>query len=195
MYSHFLSGSSETTKMTTKTTIHSLERTSEALKNTSVSLESTSEALKTTSPAAAALPSSTIMDGISTGIRSFSYKETTLDVLDISSSQITLEQHNTVTQKEKMRPFSIYDASTRVSSFYYIDKVTTTPGYASHSEQLEIIHPVVIVSILIFTCFVCFIVYRKYTCICAKKQYDQRLELASYTYRSSITELQETTDM
>lgn len=64
-----------TTKMTTKTTIHSLERTSEALKSTSVSLESTSEALKTTSPAAAALPSSTIMDGLSTGIRSFSYKQ------------------------------------------------------------------------------------------------------------------------
>ena len=98
--------------MTWVTTIHSLESTSEALKSTSVSLEttaitleSTPISLQTTSSAAAALPSSTIMDRLSTDIRSFSYNETTLDVLDISSSQITLVQYRTVTQKEKNTTF------------------------------------------------------------------------------------------
>ena len=49
-----------------------------------------------TSPVTAAPPSSTLMDQLSTNIRSFSYNETT--------------------QKE-MRPFSRYDTNTRSSDF------------------------------------------------------------------------------
>ena len=54
----------------------------------------------------------------------------------------------------KKKSFSRYDINTRSSSFYYTDKVTTTPGYALHSEksamQLKITLPVIIVSMSIF---------------------------------------------
>lgn len=99
--------------------------------------------------------------------------------------------------KETIKYYSSHkEINTR--PFDYTLEVTVDTNNVSYSDNkhiyLELFVPISCVLFVICS-FLAFIIYRRYTCICAKKRYGHRLELEPHTYLSNLSELKEITTL